>query len=183
MPPAPPMFSMMTGLPRTSNMCGAKIRARMSLDAPAANGTTMVMGRAGQVWARTSFDTASVASAASSVAICFPVMPRSPLIDLDACGLDCRRPFRDFAFDELLQVLRRAPFGRNHGGAVLEQPLLDQRRVERRDGRVIQLLHDRCGRAFGQEKGEPGAGVEIGQALFMRRRNVRQDFRAILRQD
>src|SRR5438034_3489241 len=51
MPPAPPTFSTITGLPRCSAMRGARIRPRISLDAPAANGTTMVSGRVGQSWA------------------------------------------------------------------------------------------------------------------------------------
>src|SRR5438105_3166206 len=51
MPPAPPTFSTITGLPRCSAMRGARMRPRISLDAPAANGTTMVSGRVGQSWA------------------------------------------------------------------------------------------------------------------------------------
>src|SRR5436190_13735090 len=51
MPPAPPALSTMTCCPRSSERRGARIRARTSPELPAADGTTMVTGRAGQTCA------------------------------------------------------------------------------------------------------------------------------------
>src|SRR5438093_754475 len=53
MPPAPPMFSMITCWPSTSERRGLRMRANTSSPEPAANATTMVIGRVGQVCAVT----------------------------------------------------------------------------------------------------------------------------------
>src|SRR5262249_47937312 len=50
MPPAPPTFSMITCWLRTSERRRPRMRPSTSVPPPAANGTTMVSGRAGQVW-------------------------------------------------------------------------------------------------------------------------------------
>src|SRR5512144_1265053 len=49
MPPAPPTFSMITCWPSTSDSRRPTIRPMTSVPPPAANGTTMVSGRAGQL--------------------------------------------------------------------------------------------------------------------------------------
>ena len=49
MPPAPPIFSMITCCCSASLNPACKIRATASIGPPAANGTTMVTGRVGQV--------------------------------------------------------------------------------------------------------------------------------------
>src|SRR5438876_1006796 len=48
MPPAPPMFSTMTGWPSWLLKPSATMRAIASVDPPAAKGATIVMGRIGQ---------------------------------------------------------------------------------------------------------------------------------------
>jgi Domain of unknown function (DUF892) len=37
--------------------------------------------------------------------------------------------------------------------------------AHRSDSCIVELLHDRRGRALGQDKGKPGAGVEISKPL------------------
>src|SRR4030095_521478 len=49
MPPAPPTFSTTTCCPKSSERRGATMRATMSLELPAANGTTIVIGLVGQL--------------------------------------------------------------------------------------------------------------------------------------
>src|SRR5262244_1707899 len=73
MPPAPPTFSMMTGLPSTSDRRGPTIRATTSSAPPGANGITMVIGFAGQSCAA-----AGKAASTSAVAIIVP-MRRVPM--------------------------------------------------------------------------------------------------------
>ena len=51
MPAAPPTFSTITCCPSASDMPTEMIRAAVSLELPAANGTTMVTGRVGQLCA------------------------------------------------------------------------------------------------------------------------------------
>jgi hypothetical protein len=51
MPPAPPTFSMITCWPRTSESRRPTMRPSTSVPPPAANGTTMVSGRLGQLCA------------------------------------------------------------------------------------------------------------------------------------
>jgi len=48
MPPPPGTFSMMIGWPSVSPSVGCRMRASESIGPPAANGTTMVIGRLGQ---------------------------------------------------------------------------------------------------------------------------------------
>src|SRR5712691_2809518 len=50
-PPAPPTFSMTTCWPRTSDSRRPMMRPNTSVPPPAANGTTIVTGRVGQLWA------------------------------------------------------------------------------------------------------------------------------------
>ena len=51
MPPPPGTFSMMICWPSVSPSVGCRMRASVSIGPPAANGTTMVIGRLGQSWA------------------------------------------------------------------------------------------------------------------------------------
>ena len=51
MPPAPPAFSTITCWPKISDRRAATIRPMMSAPPPAANGTTKVIGRLGQLCA------------------------------------------------------------------------------------------------------------------------------------
>jgi hypothetical protein len=37
----------------------------------------------------------------------------------------------------------------------------------------VKLLYDRRGRALGQDKGKPGASIEISKPLLVRRRQIR----------
>ena len=48
MPPPPGTFSMMICWPSVSPSAGCRMRASVSIGPPAANGTTMVIGRLGQ---------------------------------------------------------------------------------------------------------------------------------------
>ena len=63
MPPPPSTFSMMIGWPSVSPSVGCRMRAEHSIGPPAANGTTMLIGRLGQSWACT--PDASAANAAA----------------------------------------------------------------------------------------------------------------------
>src|SRR5215217_2464166 len=51
MPAAPPTFSMTNCCPSTSDIPAARMRAAVSVELPAAKGTTTVTGRDGQFWA------------------------------------------------------------------------------------------------------------------------------------
>ena len=63
MPPPPPTFSMITCWPSASERPTARTRPAVSDELPAANGTTMVTGRVGQLCADAAPTAAMVASA------------------------------------------------------------------------------------------------------------------------
>src|SRR5690348_12474553 len=65
-PPAPPTFSITTCLPRVSDSRCASTRPLASTGPPAANGTTMVTGRAGQSSARAADNIVNRARATSA---------------------------------------------------------------------------------------------------------------------
>src|SRR5207237_504676 len=88
----------------------------------------------------------------------------------------------DLARDELLQKFRRAPVGCDHVGADLLEPRRHGGRGHRRDGRVVELVHDRGLCALGQEERQPIVGGEIVEALLMRGGESRKRRRAALRQ-
>src|SRR5262249_54052630 len=111
-----------------------------------------------------------------------PFSPKSALVRADAGGLDRRAPLRDLALDEGLQVLGRAPLGRDQSDPELVHAILERRRVHRFDRRVVELLDDGRGRALRHEEGVPGDGFEVGEALLVRGCQRRQERRAVARQ-
>ena len=111
------------------------------------------------------------------------VAMRSESLSLDVCRFDQSGPFVDLALDEFLEIFGRPALGRNQNGAELLQSLLGRTSAHRNDSGILELLHDRCGRALGQDKGKPGAGVEISKALLVRGRQIRKDRRAVFRQN
>ena len=66
MPAAPPTFSMTSCCPSASDMPTARMRAAVSVELPAANGTTTVTGRVGQVCAEAGAVVATAASVQSA---------------------------------------------------------------------------------------------------------------------
>jgi hypothetical protein len=74
MPPAPPTFSITICWPRISAVRAAMVRPSTSTAPPAANGTTMVIGRFGQVPASCAKAGAAQATRANSGS------PRSSLV-------------------------------------------------------------------------------------------------------
>src|SRR5262245_6125619 len=166
MPPAPPTFSMTIAWPRISAIRAATMRPATSIELPAVNEIIMVIGLVGQSCACAGDSSASaVAIAAQRVfTICFLLVV--PLLGGDARAPDRHGPLLNFGFDKLLQVVRRAPLGRDGRDADLAQPLAHRRRVDGGACRLVELLHDRGWCAFGQEEAVPRCGVEIGQALL-----------------
>src|SRR5215510_2927895 len=65
MPAAPPTFSITNCCPSTSDIPTARMRAAVSVELPAANGTTTVTGRVGQLCAEAAPTVTRVASAES----------------------------------------------------------------------------------------------------------------------
>src|SRR4029079_18099054 len=63
------------------------------------------------------------------------------------------------------------------------EALVDPRRLQRLAERGVELVYDWIGRALGEVQAEPGADVELGQALLARARQHRQLRRALRRQD
>src|SRR5262249_48124814 len=96
------------------------------------------------------------------------ISPKSAFVRADAGGLDRRAPLRDLALDEGLQVLGRAPLGRDQSDPELVHAILERRRVHRFDRRVVELLDDGRGRALRHEEGVPGDGFEVGETLLVR---------------
>src|SRR5262245_29623286 len=130
MPPAPAMFSITICWPRLSPTRGAISRAPTSTGPPAANGTTSVMGRAGQSCAEAAGIAPASAQATSSAfaEVIVHSLPfflrhrrgaaarsRAYSIRGRATRLDRRRPFLEFVRNQLHHVVRIAPFGRRDG--------------------------------------------------------------------
>jgi hypothetical protein len=103
MPPAPPTFSTITCWPRISDSRAATIRPMMSAPPPAANGTTMVMGRLGQLcaaagaWAATQ---AKTDAAAMLMKLRLSIMSGSRLEH----GPYENRPFRPWSLLKFVQA-------------------------------------------------------------------------------
>ena len=104
-------------------------------------------------------------------------------IDADAARPDRGGPLLGFARHEFLQVIRRPAVGRDNRHADLLQPFLYRGCVHGRNRRIVELLDHRRGRALGQEEAAPEIRIEIDEALFVRAWEIRQDRRAITRQD
>src|SRR5688500_9897802 len=66
LPPAPGRFSTTTCWPSALASWSAITRARMSVDWPGGNGTTILIGLVGQVWASTPGATDAAAASASN---------------------------------------------------------------------------------------------------------------------
>src|SRR5262250_1143306 len=81
MPPAPPTFSMITCCPSASEIPTDRRRPAVSVELPAAKGTTMVGGRAGQLCADAAPIVAMVARVQSARRLGLN-MVRSPYIEL-----------------------------------------------------------------------------------------------------
>src|SRR5215467_12000782 len=112
----------------------------------------MVIGRAGQSCAAAGVVRVSAsANATSSLAMIVSV-----LFGRDPGLLDDLRPRLDVLLDKRLQILGRAAIGSDHVGADLGHALLHRWRIERRDGRGLQLLQDWRRRALGRKDAVPG---------------------------
>src|SRR5262245_45247092 len=103
--------------------------------------------------------------------------PRSEL--LDACRADRRTHFRGLAADQFLQIFGRALVARGHVRDDILEPLVHPWRVEGGRKRCIEPADDRLGRILWEEQAEPGADVEIRQALFPSAGQVRNLRRAL----
>src|SRR5712691_7834154 len=184
MPPAPPTFSITIAWPRISAIRAATMRPATSIELPAVNETIMVIGLLGQFCACAGDSSASAVPIAAQrvLTILLSSSRVAALFGGDARAPDWNGPFLDLGLDKLLQIVRRAPLARNGGDADLAQPLAHRRRIDGGACGLVELLHDRGGRALGQEEAVPGPGVEIGDALFEDACEIRQDRRALLRQ-
>src|SRR4051794_2696957 len=196
MPPAPPMFSTTICCPRLSLTRGAMSRAATSTGPPAVNGTTIVTGRVGHSCAVAAAVNVIMVASANAVAFAIVnVVPdcRRERMDEDAwmpasiggggsARLDRVRPFYQFAWDELGEIFRRAPFRRCDVEAQAFQALMHPGKVERIARRLGEAAHDRLGRPARQEECVPAVGVEAGEALLLRGREFRQDAAASWRE-
>src|SRR5215470_11014301 len=187
MPPAPPLFSMMTCWPSSSVSGGAKIRPTTSIGPPAGNGTTMVMGRLGQSCAL-----AGPAQASATMNAVIPrmfLLPRSPRLCLSLgrrfsirarpAGLDRARPAIDFARDELRQILRSAALRCRDRDADALEPLAHGRCLHRLVRGLGEALHDLGGRALGKRERAPAAAIEAGEAELLGGRQLLEPGRAV----
>ena len=92
------------------------------------------------------------------------------------------RPFYEFARNELGEIFRRAPFQRRDVEAQPLQAFVHPGKVERIACRLGEAAHDRLRRPARQEECVPAIGVETGEALFLRGRELRQDAAASRRE-
>src|SRR5262245_27476092 len=180
MPPAPPTFSITIEWPRISAIRAATIRAATSIELPAVNDTIMVTGLLGQSCACAGVNSASAVVIAAHRD--FTMLPSSSrvarLFGGDARAPDRHGPLIDLGLDKFLQIVRRAPLARHSRDADLAQPLAHRRRVDGGARRLAELLHDRGRRALRQEEAVPTPGVDIGEALLERAREIGQNRRA-----
>ena len=103
-------------------------------------------------------------------------MPRSKLLDprsANRCAHFC-----NLGIDQFLQILGRALVTRGYVRDDFLEPVVHPRRVEGRRQRRIEPADDRLGRALWEEQAEPGADIEIRQALLGRTGQVRNLRRA-----
>src|SRR6188508_3825359 len=89
-PPAPPMFSRMTGWPSAARIGSASTRPSASTAPPAGSATTIVIGRDGKFSACAPAAPHVIASAAAN-----SILMISSSLRLDARRLDDRPPFLD----------------------------------------------------------------------------------------
>src|SRR5215218_1816081 len=81
-PPAPATFSTTICCPSVRDMCSPTMRATMSVGPPAANGTIIVIGRAGHVWACAPFPARTSAAAAAKRVFLTGVSPKRAAVIL-----------------------------------------------------------------------------------------------------
>src|SRR4029078_13282189 len=127
-PPAPPMFSMMTGCPSVPLMCSTMMRASASTAPPAGNTNTSVIGRDGKVCACALARPASAASATAAISFLMSRL-RSAFssLDLDAGFADNRAPFVHLGFQVRSERLRGLLLGRGNLQALGGDALADRR--------------------------------------------------------
>src|SRR5580704_4165185 len=89
------------------------------------------------------------------------------LFQLNAARLDRAFPSLDLGGEELREIFRRATIRRNHIAPYLFETLLDGRLVERGDGSLVELLHDRWRRDGGKAERIPAWGIEVRQPLLV----------------
>ena len=89
------------------------------------------------------------------------------LFELNAARLDWAFPSPDLGGEKLREIFRRATIRRNHIAPYLFETLLDGRLVERGDGSLVELLHDRWRRGGGKEERIPAWGIEVRQPLLV----------------
>src|SRR5712671_7502819 len=176
MPPAPPTFSITIEWPRISAIRAAMMRPATSIELPAVNETIMVIGLLGQSCACAGDSSASAVAIAAErdLSILLSSSRVAPLLGGHARAPDRHGPFLDLGLDKFLQIVRRAPLARHGRDADLAQPLAHRRRVDGGARRLAELLHDRSRRAFRQEEAVPAPGVEVGEALLERAREIGQ---------
>src|ERR1051325_6229131 len=90
LPFAPVMFSITTGWPRAARIGSARKRATVSFGPPAANGTTIVIVRAGKVCAPAACDSVTANATAQDSLV------MTPSFRLDVRCLHDRPPLCDF---------------------------------------------------------------------------------------
>src|SRR5882724_949849 len=86
-------------------------------------------------------------------------------LDGDAAGLDRAAPARDFARDELLEILRRAAVRRRDLLAERLETPTQRWQVKRLAHRLAELGDNRRRCVFGEEQALPGQHVEIEALL------------------
>src|SRR5262249_16035987 len=101
-------------------------------------------------------------------------------IRADAGLPDRLGPALDLLGQELGEIFGRAALGRHDLEAELLQPLAHRGIVEGVAHRLVELAHDRLGRALGQEERVPDRGLDAGQALLAGGGEVGDDRYALL---
>src|SRR5262249_41914247 len=151
----------------------ARMRVTVSTGPPAAYGTTRLIGRVGQSSAPAAPIDASRMAVATAIDLAMtrpPVVPgrftRLSQVSDDCSQFSIRadagrvhrlRPALDLLRQELGEVFGRAPLGRRDLEAELLQAPADRGVVQRVAHRLVELAHDRLGRALGQEECVPYA--------------------------
>src|SRR5262245_33028280 len=179
MPPAPPTFSMMICWPSVSLMRAPRMRAMVSTGPPAAYGTTILIGRVGQLCACAGAIAVAntIPAAANTRIMAFLLEYGWTLIRLLSFGLVTSLHRNAGLHDHLLpavhvlsqilrEVLGRALLRRQDLEAELLQPFAHRRLLHHGVKRLVHPADQRVRCALREEEAVPNRGFDIRNALL-----------------
>src|SRR2546423_8858246 len=172
LPPAPAVFSTMTGWPNDARMPSAMIRPITSVDPPGASGTTSVIGRDGKTCAGALDTPARVAASAIAAISLFMSHPpcwviqlaATALLALDVGRLDDRPPPFDLRLLQSAKRLRRLLLARRKFNTKLGEPRAHRCGCQGLHQRAVKSADDLLRRALGHPQAVPQRSMKAGQS-------------------